>query len=214
MPEDDRMNSRELQAAAAAIIAGGRRLGARGLIVAAEGNLSVRVGDRLLVTPSGRRKDELVGDNLLLLTADPTGPAIDPDRPDLRPTSDLRIHRAIYAARPDVRAVAHAHLPASLALTLAGEVPDPAVLPETALFLPRLPVLALMTMGSPALAEAVAAALGDGTEPNNAVLLERHGAVAVGLSVDAAVDRLELVELLCRVWRDARLLGWRPPGQA
>jgi ribulose-5-phosphate 4-epimerase/fuculose-1-phosphate aldolase len=71
-----------------------------------------------------------------------------------------------------------------------------------------------MTMGSPALAEAVAAALGDGTEPNNAVLLERHGAVAVGLSVDAAVDRLELVELLCRVWRDARLLGWRPPGQA
>ena len=68
-----------------------------------------------------------------------------------------------------------------------------------------------MDMGSPGLAEAVAAALADGLEPTaNVVLLERHGAVAVGSSVEAAVDRLELVDLLCRVWRDARLLGWQP----
>jgi ribulose-5-phosphate 4-epimerase/fuculose-1-phosphate aldolase len=208
MPEDGRVNSRELEAASAAILAGGRRLGARGLIVAGEGNLSVRVGDRLLVTPSGRRKDELIAEDLLLVMADPAAPAVDPDRPDLRPTSDLRIHRAVYAARPDIRAVAHAHLPASLALSLAGEVPDPRVLPETALLLPRLPCLPLMAMGSPDLAAAIAAALsGGGEPPAEAVLLERHGAVAVGPTVAAAVDRLELVELLCRVWRDARLLG-------
>lgn len=215
MAEDGRVNSRELQAASAAVLAGGRRLGARGLIVAAEGNLSVRVGDRLLVTPSGRRKDELIADDLLLVPADPAAPAIDPDRPDLRPTSDLRIHRAVYAARPDIRAVAHAHLPASLALSLAGEVPDPRVLPETGLLLARLPFLSLMAMGSPDLAAAIAAALSDGAEPPaEAVLLERHGAVAVGPTVEAAVDRLELVELLCRVWRDARLLGWTPPGRS
>jgi L-fuculose-phosphate aldolase len=215
MPEDGEVNSRELQAAATAILAGGRRLGARGLIVAAEGNLSVRVGDRLLVTPSGRRKDELLAEDLLLVLADPDAPAIDPDRPDLVPTSDLRIHRAVHAARPDVRAVAHAHLPASLALTLAGEVPDPSVLPETGLLLPRLPFLPLMAMGSAALAEAIAATLSDGIEPQaEAVLLERHGAVAVGPTVEAAVDRLELVELLCRVWRDARLLGWTPTGRS
>ena len=148
------------------------------------------------------------------MPADPAAPAVDPDRPDLRPTSDLRIHRAVHAARPDIRAVAHAHLPASLALTLAGEVPDPAVLPETGLLLPRLPFLPLMAMGSPDLADAIAAALSDGAEPPaEAVLLERHGAVAVGPTVEAAVDRLELVELLCRVWRDARLLGWTPPGR-
>ena len=208
MPEDGRVNSRELEAASAAILAGGRRLGARGLIVAGEGNLSVRVGDRLLVTPSGRRKDELIAEDLLLVMADPAAPAVDPDRPDLRPTSDLRIHRAVYAARPDIRAVAHAHPPASLALSLAGEVPDPGVLPETGLLLPRLPFLPLMAMGSQDLAEAIATALSDGAEPPaEAVLLERHGAVAVGPTVAAAVDRLELVELLCRVWRDARLLG-------
>ena len=215
MPEDGRVNSRELQAASAAILAGGRRLGARGLIVAGEGNLSVRVGDRLLVTPSGRRKDELIAEDLLLVLADPAAPAVDPDRPDLRPTSDLRIHRAVYAARPDIRAVAHAHPPASLALSLAGEIPDPAILPETGLLLPRLPFLPLMAMGSQDLAEAIATALSDGAEPPaEAVLLERHGAVAVGPTVAAAVDRLELVELLCRVWRDARLLGWTPPAAA
>jgi L-fuculose-phosphate aldolase len=215
MPEDGRVNSRELQSATAAVVAGGRRLGARGLIVATEGNLSVRVGDRLLVTPAGRRKDELVANDLLLVPADPEASAVDPDRPDLQATSDLRIHRAVHAARPDVRAVAHAHLPASLALTLAGEIPDPAVLPETGLLLPRLPFLALMAMGSPALADAIATALSDGIEPPaEAVLLERHGAVAVGPTVDAAIDRLELIELLCRVWRDARLLGWTPPGRS
>jgi L-fuculose-phosphate aldolase len=186
-------------------------MAARGLIVAGEGNLSVRLGDRLLVTPSGRRKDELRPDDLLLVAADPLAPASDPDRPDLRPTSDLRIHRAVHAARPDIVAVAHAHLAASLALTLAGEIPDPTVLPETGHFIPRLPFLPFMDMGSPGLADAIAATLADGREPPaDIVLLERHGAVAVGTSVDGAIDRLELLDLLCRVWRDARLLGWRP----
>jgi L-fuculose-phosphate aldolase len=207
MVDDVPMNTRELEAATDAIIAAGRRLGARGLIVAGEGNLSIRIGDRLLVTPSGRRKDELRPDDLLLVPADPDAPPLDPDRPDLRPTSDLRIHRAVHAARPDIHAVAHAHLPASLALTVAGERPDPAILPETRLFIPRLPFLPLMDPGSPELAGSIAAAFADGVEPPAVVvLLERHGAVAVGASVDAAVDRLELVDLLCRVWRDARLL--------
>jgi L-fuculose-phosphate aldolase len=186
-------------------------MGARGLIVATEGNLSVRVGDRLLVTPSGRRKDELEPGDLLLVATDRDADPLDPDRPDLRPTSDLRIHRAVLAARPDIDAVVHAHLPASLALTLAGEVPDPAILPETGHFIPRLPYLPFMAMGGPDLADAIASVLADGREPTtNVVLLERHGAVAVGASVAEAVDRLELVDLLCRVWREARLLGWDP----
>ena len=103
--------------------------------------------------------------------------------------------------------MAHAHLPASMALTLAGEVPDPAALPETALLLPRLPYLVHGEMGSAELAARVAAALSDGPEPlAQAVLLERHGAVAIGPDPAAAVDRLELVEVLCRTWRDALLI--------
>ncbi|HEX7195536.1 MAG TPA: class II aldolase/adducin family protein, partial [Candidatus Limnocylindria bacterium] len=90
---------------------------------------------------------------------------------------------------------------------LAGEIPDPAVLPETALLLPRLPFVPFGEMGSTDLAGRIAAALTDGPEPlPDATILERHGAVAVGPDLIAAVDRLELIEVLCRTWRDALLL--------
>lgn len=195
------------------VVAAGRRLGARGLISAGEGNVSVRLGDRtILITPSGRRKDELLADDVLIVPIQAAGVA--GSRADAvagagpRPSSDVAIHRAAYEARADVAAVVHAHLPAAMALTLAGEIPDPAALPETALLLPRLPFIPFATPGSADLAAAVATALGMGPEPlPGAVLLERHGAVAVGTTLDQAVDRLELVEVLCRTWRDALLIG-------
>jgi len=194
----------DLQTATEALILAGRRLGARGLISAGEGNLSIRLDkSRLLVTPSGRRKDELGADDLVVVRLDhPTGETR--SRSGFGPTSDLAIHLAVYAARPDIGAVAHAHLPASMALTLAGEIPDPTALPETAHFLPRLPYLTQGAMGSLELADRIAAALAEPPEPlPGAVLLERHGAVSVGGTVEVAVDRLELVEVLCRTWRDA-----------
>lgn len=197
----------EFEAAADALIRAGRRLGARGLIAAGEGNLSVRLDDsRILVTPTGRRKDELDVDDLVTVRTD--RPDADPrSKSGLAPTSDLAIHLAVHAARRDIGAVAHAHLPAAMGLTLAGEIPDPLALPETALFLPRLPFLALGVPGSRELADRIAAAFTEPPEPlPGAVLLERHGAVAVGGELAMAVDRLELVEVLCRAWRDALVI--------
>jgi ribulose-5-phosphate 4-epimerase/fuculose-1-phosphate aldolase len=195
-----------------AIVAAGRRLGARGLIAAGEGNLSVRLGADVLITPSGRRKDELSPSDLLVVPLRGTGPAA-AGGSRLRPSSDIAIHRAVYRARPDVLAVVHAHLPAAMALTLAGEEPDPAVLPETALLLPRVPSVPFAAPGSDELAAAVARALAEPPEPlPGAALLERHGAVAVGslvdevAALDQAIDRLELLEVLCRTWRDALLV--------
>ena len=189
-----------------ALIDGGRRLGARGLISAAEGNLSVRLdGERLLVTPTGRRKDELGPDDLVTVRPGHDERAAR-SRSGLPPTSDLAIHLAVLAARPDAMAVAHAHLPSSMALTVAGEVPDPSILPETALLLPRVPLVAAGEMGSDELAGRIAAAFGDGEPLAGVVLLERHGAYAIGPDVRIAVDRLELLEVLCRTWRDALLL--------
>jgi L-fuculose-phosphate aldolase len=197
----------DLHEAIDSIVAAGRRLAARGLISAGEGNLSIRLdAGRLLVTPSGRRKDELTGDDLVI---------VELDRQDLvassssgsPPTSDLAIHLAVHLARPDLGAVAHAHLPAAMGLTLAGEVPDPGALPETALLLPRLPFVSADNPGSQRLAERIARALSEPPEPfPEAVLLERHGAYAVGASVSQAVDRLELVEVLCRAWGEALLI--------
>jgi L-fuculose-phosphate aldolase len=211
-----------------AITEAGRRLGARGLIAAGEGNLSIRLArGRLLVTPSGLRKDELEADDLLVVELESGTLVSGTATAARRPTSDLAIHRALMRSRPDVGAVAHAHLPAAMALTLAGETPDPAALPETALFLPRLPLVPFGTPGSEDLARRIASALGEPPQPfAGAAILERHGAVSVGESpagvdwndpseatVEAglaalhqAVDRLELIEVLCRATRDALLL--------
>ena len=191
-----------------ALVQAGRRLRAAGLVLATEGNLSTRLGeDRILVSPAGRRKDELDAGDLVVVSLAEDGRE---SRPAGQPSSDLAIHRAIYEARGELRAIAHAHPPAALALTLAGELPDPSSLPETALLLPRLPFVPFAPPGSERLAAAIASAFGspdDIAGLPGAVLLERHGAVAVGETIDEAVDRLELVDLLCRVWRDARLLG-------
>jgi L-fuculose-phosphate aldolase len=208
----------DLASLRAALVAAGRRLGARGLIAAGEGNVSIRlVGEAMLITPSGRRKDELAPADLVVVPLDGDAggsPAASGARGG-GPSSDVAIHRAVYAARPDVRAIAHAHPPAAMALTLAGEIPDPAALPETALFLPRLPYVPFAVPGSPELAAAIAAALCAGPAPfPGGVLLERHGAVAVGESddgdadaIDRAVNRLELIDVLCRTWRDALVIG-------
>jgi L-fuculose-phosphate aldolase len=209
----------------AAICAAGRRLGARGLVAAAEGNLSLRLGEGVLLsTPTGRRKDELLPADLAVVPLDDgADPAVtERSGHGPRPSSDIAIHRAIYRARPDVVAVAHAHPPVAMALSLAGTTPDPAVLPETARFLPVLPLVPFGEMGSDELASRIAAAFApDGTPLPGAVLLERHGAVAVGSAAGTdghvaaarleraliqAVDRLELVDVLCRAWRDALLL--------
>lgn len=207
MVRDGYARHMERSVADAALLAAGRRLGARGLISAGEGNLSVRLdADRLLISPTGRRKDELAADDLVVVRPG-HAPREARSASGYPPTSDLAIHLAVHAARPDIGAVAHAHLPAALALTAAGDVPDPALLPETALLLPRLPYLTFGEMGSQELADRIAAALADDATPRaDAVLLERHGAVAVGPTLDVAVDRLELVEVLCRTWRDSLLI--------
>jgi L-fuculose-phosphate aldolase len=196
-----------IQDAADAILRAGRRLGARGLISAGEGNLSVRLdADRLLVTPTGLRKDELEAADLITVWLDDPERAVR-SKSGLGASSDLAIHLAIHAARPELGAVVHAHLPASMGLTLAGEIPDPAALPETAILLPRLPFVSLELPGSQRLAARIAGALSEPPEPlANAVLLERHGAYAVGKDAGQAVDRLELIEVLCRTWRDALLI--------
>jgi ribulose-5-phosphate 4-epimerase/fuculose-1-phosphate aldolase len=98
-----------------------------------------------------------------------------------------------------------------MALTLAGETPDPAALPETALLLPRLPVVPFGLPGSPELAARIAVAFVEGDPRPSAVLLEVHGAVAVGARIAEALDRIELVDVLCRVWRDAALLRAAQP---
>jgi L-fuculose-phosphate aldolase len=187
------------ETAAVAIVAAGRRLSARRLITGCDGNLSVRLGPfALAITPAGRRKDELAPGDILAVPLDADDPPRDIRR---RPSSDLAVHRAAYVARPEAHAIAHAHPPAVLACLLAGLRPDAAVLPEARAILGRVAYVPALPFGGPAVAAAVAGALRDPAV--GAVLLDRHGVLTVGSTVDEAVDRLEVVELLCATWHSA-----------
>src|SRR5512133_1615912 len=150
----------------------GRRLHARDLVGAAEGNLSVRLGpDRFLVTASGVSKGHLRPDDLVVV--DGRG---EPVRGTRRPSTELRMHLAAYAARPDVAAVIHAHPITAVALTVAG-LPAPSdLVPEAAVTLGPIAVAPFATPGT----DEVPASLGPLLAGHDALLLTRHGAVTLG----------------------------------
>lgn len=176
-----------------------RRLHDRRLIGAGEGNVSCRLGkDRFLVTPSGVGKGSLRPADLVVVDA--AGRRI---RGRGRPSTELRMHLAAYAARPDVEAVVHAHPLTAVAFTVAGVPPPNDLLPEAVLVLGRIAVAPFATPGTDELPRSLAPFWNG----HDVVLLERHGALALGRDLLQAFDRMETLERVCEVAARARLLG-------
>lgn len=176
-----------------------RALHARDLIGAAEGNVSCRLGpDRLLVTPSGVSKALLRPAELVVV--DLGGVQV---RGRGRPSSELRMHLAAYAARPEVQAAVHAHPLTAVALTVAGLPPPNDVMPEASVVLGEVAVAPFATPGT----EEVPAALAPLLPRHDVLLLERHGALALGRSLGEALERMETLERVARVALMARLAG-------
>ncbi|HEV7648947.1 MAG TPA: class II aldolase/adducin family protein [Actinophytocola sp.] len=183
----------------ARIVAAGRRLADGGLVVGTAGNLSVRVGQHVVVTGSGTALGALTPAALTVVDLD--GGVLDGD---LAPTSELPLHLAIYRATDatDVTAIAHAHSPSSIAVGATHDVLPPvhyATVPLGGV----VRVAGYATFGTPELAANVLAAL-DGRV---AALMRNHGSVAYGASVEEACGRLETVEWLAEVYRRAAALG-------
>ena len=171
----------------------GRRLYARGLINGGEGNFSCRLGPRrLLCTPAGVNKGFLSEDQLV--AADYDGASLHELR---KPSSELLLHLACYEERDDCVAVVHAHPPHAVALTLAGEELIPCM-PEAITALGDVPTARYATPGTSLVAEAVRPFVKNA----DCVLMERHGALAMGFGHRAlldACDKMEMVEGVARV---------------
>jgi L-fuculose-phosphate aldolase len=176
-----------------------RRLHDRRLIGAGEGNVSCRLGkDRLLVTPSGVGKGFLRPADLVVV--DRSGKRI---RGRGRPSTELLMHLAAYAARPDADAVVHAHPLTAIAFTVAGVAPPNDLLPEAVLVLGRIAVAPFATPGT----DEVPRSLSPFWNGHDVILLERHGALALGRDLQQAFDRMETLERVCEVAARARALG-------
>ncbi len=186
-----------LSDARAAIVAVCRELSRTGLVVGTAGNVSVRDGGLVAVTPSGVRYAELTPELVGVHRLDGA-----PVEAPLAPSSELPLHRAVYAARPEAGAVVHTHSPAATALSaLVDEVP--AVHYYVAMFGGPVAVAPYATYGSPELARNAVHALRERT----ACLLGNHGAVTVGPDLAAAHERSVYLEWLCDVYLRAAAAG-------
>jgi len=171
----------------------------RHLLVAMDGNLSVILDDgHVLATKAGCHKGLLTDDDLVVI--DRKGNKV---RGQGDPTSEMAMHLACYDARPDIRAVVHAHPPISVAFTIAGVSMARCVLPEVVLTLGTIPTLDYRTTGTTDLA----ALVGEHIYAHDAVLMDRHGAVCVGRDLTEAFCRLETMEHTALITKTARDLG-------
>jgi L-fuculose-phosphate aldolase len=180
----DEVSGTETAAARAGVVETARAMVARGLVAAAMGNVSVRVGDQVHITPSGMRYRAMGPADLVTLGLDARVLA-----GEHRPSVEHPIHLAVYAARPDVRAIVHAHGVHAMAWGCLRQPLDTGV-EELEAVGGAVGVAPYAAPGSPELAAGVVAALGS----RGAVLMARHGALGVGRELEDALDVCEIVE--------------------
>lgn len=177
----------------------GRRIWQRGFVAANDGNITVRLGnDYLLTTPTGVSKGFMTPD--MILKVDMQGRKVSGH---LKPSSEIKMHLAVYAMRPDAQAVVHAHPPNATGFAVAGIPIHRPIMPEVVISLGWVPVARYGTPSTAELPEALKEHLGC----HDAVLLENHGALTVGSDVFNAYFKMETIELAAQITMAARALG-------
>ena len=174
-----------------------------GLVVGTAGNVSARLnvanGRKLMaVTPSGVSYERLTADDIVVTDFD-----VEPVEGCLPPSSESLLHVGIYQRRPDVRAVVHTHSVYSSVLAVAG-TDLPPVIDEVVVYVGG--AVRVSEYGFPGTGE-LAVNVCDALGTNKAAFVANHGVVAVGRSLDEALDICLLVERASQIYVMARTMG-------
>lgn len=182
-----------------AVARAGREMEDRGLTVGTSGNVSARVPEGVIITPSSIPYAEITPDDTILM--DLEGTVLEGAR---APSVEHKVHLACYGFREDIGAVIHAH-PTWASAFAAARVPLPAFLDEFGVYVgDGVRVAEYAISGTQEIADNVAAALG---ETSNAAFLASHGLVAVGRDLSKAMLVAREVERTAQVFIAAKLLG-------
>ena len=166
----------------------GESLFTRGLTFGSAGNISARLEDGWLMTPTNVSLGGL--DPARLAKLDANGKLVSGEPP----TKETFLHRAMYSERPQAGAVVHLHSTYSVAVSALADIDAANVLPPITAYyvmrVGRLPLVGYYPPGDPALADAVQRLAGK----HHAVLLANHGPVVAGSTLDAAANAIEELE--------------------
>ena len=181
----------------------GRRIWTRQYCAGNEGNHSVRLSDdRFLVTPTGISKGFLTPSDICLV--DSSANLIQPNPNNRKPSSEIKIHIAIYQARPDIKAVIHSHPPHATAFAVSG-IPIPeAVHPEAEVFLGKVRTARFAIPSTDDLPASLLPLINSDT---NTLLMGNHGSVSFSHDLMDAYYKLEILDAYCRLLILTRQLG-------
>ncbi len=179
----------------------GKRIWQRNYVAANDGNMTVRLNDKeLLTTPTGISKGFMTTD--MIIKVDYNGNVIS-GNPNYRPSSEVKMHIDVYKERPDIHAVVHAHPPFATSFAVAGIPLDKCVLPEAIIVIGAVPIA---KYGLPSTDE-----LPDNIRPhiknNDVILLENHGALTLGADLLTAYHRMETLEHTANIVSKSIQLG-------
>jgi L-fuculose-phosphate aldolase len=172
-----------------------RRLYEQRLTTTSGGNISVKDGGTVYITPSALDKGRISAAQIAVMTV--AGEMLS----DHKPSIETQMHLAIYKARPEINAVVHAHPVTVSVYAAAKRKINTSLLAESYAILGELAYADYHCIGTSELANAVAAAVMNA----NCVIMHQHGALAVGKSLLEAFDRIEVLEnaakinLMCRL---------------
>jgi L-fuculose-phosphate aldolase len=181
----------------------GRRLYAKKLIAGGDGNISIRLGDQVLITPTATHKGFLCQEGMATLSIDGTVLSGSP-------SSEASMHLAVYRAVPEAQAVVHAHPPAATAWSIAR--PHLSALPiesltEALVALGKVPFVDYARPGTPAMGDVLLPHI-----PGSKVLILRHhGSLCWGTSLNEAFCLTEHLESTAITLFHAETLGGLHP---
>ncbi|MCI8591851.1 MAG: class II aldolase/adducin family protein [Lachnospiraceae bacterium] len=179
----------------------GRRIYNKGMVAANDGNISVKLSDNeYLCTPTGVSKGFMTPE--YICKVDKEGKVIQAN-PGFRPSSEIKMHMRVYAKRPDVGSVVHAHPMYATSFAIAGIPLTQPIMPEAVIALGCVPIA---EYGTPSTME-----IPDNVEKYlpyfDAVLLESHGALTWSGDLLSAYMKMESVEFYAQLLYQSKMLG-------
>lgn len=181
----------------------GKLLYDRGYVASNDGNISVRLdADEILITPSGVSKGRMTP-GMLVRCSLKDGKPVPADTSGRFPSSEIKMHLAVYRERPDIGAVVHAHPVNATAFAICRHALAEAYLPELVLNFGQIPVTDFAMLSTDEVPRSIMPFVHD----YDGMLLANHGALAYATDLWAAFDLMETIEHSAKIYRAVHELG-------